>query len=269
MRRALLIYTRLISFQIRSQMQYPVSFWTELVTTGLLNAAYFLSLALVLDRFGQVSGWKLGDIAFLAGMVEMSFATMDMIFAGFDPDWFSPLVRMGTLDQFLLRPVGLTLQLFGSRLELRRLGRILEGAVIFGIALALNPVQWTLARMLYLPVVFASQVICFGALFMMGSTLTFWTLQPLEAVNIVTYGGNEMMSYPMNIYPPWLRGFFTFIIPFIFLNYYPALYLLDKPDPLHFPAFAPFLAPLVALIMLGLAAAFWKVGVRHYQGAGS
>jgi ABC-2 type transport system permease protein len=268
-RHALGIYLRLISIQIRSQMQYPVSFWMEIFSSGLVNAVYFLTLALVLERFGQVAGWKLGDVAFLAGMVEMSFATMDMIFAGFDPAWFSPLVRLGTLDQFLLRPLSLTLQLFGSRLELRRLGRIFEGAVIFGVALALNPVSWTPGRLLYLPLVFASQVVCFGSLFMMGSTLTFWTLQPIEAVNIVTYGGNEMMTYPMHIYPAWLRGFFTYVIPFIFLNYYPALYLLDKPDPLHFPAYAPFLAPLAAILMLGLAALFWQVGVRHYQGAGS
>ena len=55
------------------------------------------------------------------------------------------------------------------------------------------------------------------------------------------------MSYPMQIYPRWMRGFFTYVMPFIFLNYYPALYFLDKPDPLHFPAFAPFLAPFVGV----------------------
>jgi len=31
---------------------------------------------------------------------------------------------------------------------------------------------------------------------------------------------------------------FTFIVRPFFLNYYPALYFLDKPDPLGLPAFA-------------------------------
>jgi ABC-2 type transport system permease protein len=42
-----------------------------------------------------------------------------------------------------------------------------------------------------------------------------------------------------------MRRFFTYIVPAIFLNYYPALYFLNKPDPFNFPAFAPFLSPLV------------------------
>jgi len=202
-------------------------------------------------------------------MIETSFATMDLLFSGFDPDRFSPMVRLGSFDQILLRPINLTLQILGSSFITRRSGRILEGLIILIISFSFANIHWTLGKILYIPVIFASQVIGFGALFIMGSTLTFWTIQPIEAVNILTYGGNEMMSYPMNIYPRWLRNFFTFAVPFIFLNYYPALYILDKPDPLHFPGFAPFLAPLAAAGMFAAAIWFWKFGIRHYQGTGS
>ena len=104
---------------------------------------------------------------------------------------------------------------------------------------------------------------------MVGSALTFWTVKPLEAVNIVTYGGTEMITYPMSIYPSWLRNFFTFVLPLIFLNYYPALFFLEKPDPLGFPVFAPFLAPMAAGVVLFAAYQFWQFGLRHYQGTGS
>jgi len=263
------LYLRLILIQIRSQMQYRVSFWMELVSTGILNGSYFLALVLILERFNNIMGWTLGEVAFLAGMVEMSFATMDMIFSGFDPGAFSRLVRMGSFDQMLLRPVSITLQVFGSRFELRRMGRIVEGMVIFSVAMLLAPLHWTLAKLIYLPVVLASQVIAFGALFMLGSTLTFWTVQPVEAVNIVTYGGNELMTYPVTIYPLWLQRIFTYVMPFIFLNYFPALYFLDKPDPLGFPAFAPFLAPAAALALIVAAIWFWHFGINHYQSTGS
>ncbi len=269
MRRSTSLYLRLISIQIRSQLQYRVSFWMELFSTGVLNGSYFLSLVLILERFNNIMGWTLGEVAFLAGTIEMSFATMDLIFSGFDPNGFSAMVRMGSFDQMLLRPVNITLQLFGSRFEMRRLGRVLEGAAIFIYALSVAQVHWTLGKLLYFPVVYASQVIAFGALFMMGATLTFWTVQPVEAVNILTYGGNELMTYPASIYPAWLQRFFTYIVPFIFLNYYPGLYFLDKPDPLGMPGFAPFLAPLAAISMLALAAWFWRFGINHYQSTGS
>ena len=93
------LYFRLITIQIRSQLQYRVSFWMEMLSTGLLNGSYFLSLVLILERFNNIMGWTLGEVAFLAGMIEMSFATMDMIFSGFDPDSFSTFIRTG-----LIRP---------------------------------------------------------------------------------------------------------------------------------------------------------------------
>lgn len=263
------LYRRMIGIQIRSQMQYRFSFLLELFSTGMLNASFFVGLVLVFQRFGSIKGWTLGEVAFLAGMIEMSFATMDMIFSGFDPDTFGPMIQAGTFDQLLLRPMNLTLQVFGSQFFIRRIGRILQGVVIFAIALSLNSVHWTLAKLLYLPVVFASQVVAMGALFIISSTLIFWTVQPLEVVNTVTYGGVELMTYPMHIYSLTIQRIFTYALPFIFLNYYPALYFLEKPDPLGFPMFAPFLAPVAAGLMFFAAIQFWHIGVRAYQSTGT
>ena len=262
------MYRRLIAVQIRSQMGYRLSFWMDLLsTTG--NAVVFFSVMLVLQRFGGIAGWSLWEIAFLYGMIEASFGVMDMIFSGFDPDFFSDHIRQGSLDQLLLRPVGITWQVLGSQFLLRRFGRILEGLAIFVFSLSQVQIDWTLEKLLYLPVVFASQVLAMGGLFIAGSTLTFWTIQRPEAINILTYGGADMMSYPMQIYPVWMQRFFTFIIPFIFLNFYPALYFLGKPDPLGFPTFAPFLTPFVALALFAGALMFWKFGINHYQSSGS
>jgi ABC-2 type transport system permease protein len=194
---------------------------------------------------------------------------MDLVFGGFDPDTFGPLVQRGTLDQLLLRPVNVTFQVLGSAFLFRRFGKIAQGIVIFCIALSMTTVDWTLAKIVYLPVVFISQVAFFGGLFIIGSTSTFWTVQRVEAINIFTYGGSEMMSYPMHIYAKWMRRFFTAIVPMIFLNYYPALYFLDKPDPLNGPAWAPFLAPVAGVGMLAAALGFWRFGLRHYASTGT
>lgn len=262
------MYRRLVAVQIRSQMGYRFSFWMDLLATAG-NAVIFFSFALVIQRFGGISGWSLGEIAFLYGMIEASFGVMDMLFSGFDPDFFSVHIRQGSLDQLLLRPVGITWQVLGSQFLLRRFGRILEGAAVFIFALTLVDIHWTLEKLLYLPVVFASQVLALGALFIAGSTITFWTVQRPEAINVLTYGGAEMMAYPMHIYPAWMQRFFTFIIPFVFLNFYPALYFLDKPDPLGFPPYAPFLAPIVALALFAAAMLFWHFGIDHYQSSGT
>jgi ABC-2 type transport system permease protein len=268
-RSALDLYRRLIAIQIRAQLQYPVAFWFGLITTGLYTTFAFGSLALLLQRFEGIGGWTLAEVAFLYGMVEMAFGMMDMVFSGFDPPFFGRLVRLGQFDQLLLRPANITLQMFGSRLELRRLSRIAQGVIILGAALALTEIRWTPIKIGLLPVVFISLVSFFGGLFVIGATITFWTVESIEMMNILTYGGSEMMAYPMHIYWDWMRRFFTFVVPGIFLNYYPALYILGKPDPLHMPTFAPLLAPVVGLGTLAVALAFWRFGIRHYTSTGS
>jgi ABC-2 type transport system permease protein len=263
------IYFRLISVQIRSQMQYRMAFVVETITTLMLSVTSFLTLAFVIQRFGNIAGWTLGEVAFLYGMAETSFGVMDLLFSGFDPGNFGRQTRLGQFDQLLLRPVGLTVQVFGSQFLLRRIGRIAQGAAVLIFAFSQVQLHWTFLKVLYLPVVIASMVAFFGGLFIIGATITFWTLESIEIVNIFTYGGTEMISYPMSIYQDWLRHFFTFIIPAIFLNYYPALYFLDKPDPLGFPALAAGLAPLAGFGVLAAALAFWRYGVQHYQSTGT
>ena len=120
-----------------------------------------------------------------------------------------------------------------------------------------------------LPVVFISLVYFFGGLFVIGATITFRTSESIEVVNILTYGGSEMISYPMHIYQNWLPQFFTYIIPAIFLVYFSALYILEKPDRLNMPGFSLFLSPLVGFGMLVIAFLFWEFGLRHYQSTGT
>jgi ABC-2 type transport system permease protein len=263
------VYRRLIGVRIRSQLQYRLSFLLDLIATVTGTAASIATLVLIFQRFDNIGGWVIGEVAFLYGMVETAFGIMDLFFGGFDPDTFGPMVRLGRFDQLLLRPANITLQVLGSEFVLRRLSRITQGAVVFGIALAMVHIHWTLAKIAYIPVVLTSLVAFFGGLFIIGSTTTFWTVTRAEVINILTYGGSEMMSYPMHIYTKGLRRVFTYIVPAIFLNYYPALYFLDKPDPLHMPPFAPFLAPVAGFGVLAAALAFWRFGIRHYTSTGT
>ncbi|RPI86412.1 MAG: ABC transporter permease [Chloroflexi bacterium] len=237
--------------------------------TGIVTVLGFLTLALIFRRFNHISGWTLWEVAFLYGMVEAAFGTMDMFFSGFDPQNFGKQIRLGLFDQILLRPVNATVQVLASDFILRRLGRIIQGLIVLGLAFANQDVQWTLGKILYLPVIFVSLVMFFGGLFVIGATITFWTVESIEIINVFTYGGSEMMSYPMHIYQDWMRRFFTYVLPGIFIVYYPALFILGKPDPFHMPQFAYFLSPVAGFSVLLAASVFWQFGVRHYQSTGT
>ena len=167
----------------------------------------------------------------LYGLAEVSFGLMDLVWGGYDYDFFSPVIRTGQFDQMLIRPLPLPLQILTSEFALRRLGRVAQGVGVFALGCRLTGVEWTLAKAAYLPVVIVSAMAFFGALYVVGSTVCFWTVERLEVFNLFTYGGAEMLSYPMHIDHRWLTRFFTFVVPAAVQVYYPALYFLDKPDP--------------------------------------
>ncbi len=269
MRYSLSMYRRLLGVQFRSQLQYRGAFFLDLTATAVIVVFEFGSIALVFERFGNIKGWTLGEVAFLYGLVEISFGIMDMIFSGFDPQFFGQGIRRGNFDQLMLRPINITIQVMGSDFALRRLGKIVFGIGIFILALKLTTISWTLFKILYIPILITSMVCFFGGLFIIGSTITFWTIESIEVMNILTYGGSFLISHPMHIYQNWMRRFFTYFVPAIFLTYYPALYILDKPDPFNFPSLASFLSPFVGTLVLLVSTAFWHFGIKHYQSTGS
>jgi ABC-2 type transport system permease protein len=250
-------------------MHYRVSFFLEAAGITLVTLLEYASLALVFNRFGTLQGWTLSQVAFLYGLAEFSFGIMDMVFSGFDPGHFGLRVRQGTFDQFLLRPVNITLQVFSSEFVLRRLGKIIIGIAILISAIKTADITWTIIKIALTCMVVFSQVLFFGGLFIIGATITFWTVESIEMVNILTYGGSYMISHPMHIYPKPLRHFFTFVIPAIFLNYYPALHIFEMPDPFNMPYWARFIAPVVGLGTFLISLRFWMFGIQSYQSTGT
>ena len=77
-----------VGLNIRSQMTYRVAFLFEFFGVMLVTLLEFIGFVLVLPRFDNIGGWQLGEIAFLAGMVNLAFGLMDMFFSGFDPGNF-------------------------------------------------------------------------------------------------------------------------------------------------------------------------------------
>lgn len=261
------LYRRFIGLRLRAQMQYRASFLMMTVVTFLGLSTEFAAILILFNQFGSLAGWDVGEIAFLYGLANISFGLAEMVGAGFDV--FPASIRRGDFDQVLLRPAGIFTQVMAADFQLRRVGRIGQGVVAFGLALAWTPIDWDISKLLYLPVVFLSGAAMFMAMFVLGATLCFWTVQSIELINILTNGGTELTSYPLPIYHVAMQSFFTFFVPLAFVSYFPALYLLDRPERADWPAWIPFITPLVALGFITVARLAWRIGVSHYRSTGS
>jgi ABC-2 type transport system permease protein len=243
-------------------MQYRASFILQSIGAFLITGFEFIAVWMLFDRFGQLRGWSLAEVALLYGVISVTFAIADAIGRGFDQ--FAVMVKAGDFDRLLLRPRSTVLQLLGQELTLRRVGRFLQGLVILIYAIVVLQVDWDLARMLLLIMSIACGICLFLGLLVMQATSAFWTTESLEVWNAFTYGGVFMSQYPLTIYRAWFARFFTFVIPLACINYLPMTAILRR----NTSAWC-WLAPLAGLWFLLFSLQLWKFGVRHYRSTGS
>ena len=161
------------------------------------------------------------------------------------------------------------LQLAGQEFALKRVGRLLTGLVVLVWAGSVLALPWDAARIAMLAFASLGAVAFFSAIVVLQATLAFWTVESLEIVNVLTYGGVETAQYPLDIYPSWFRRFFLWVVPLGCVIYLPLVRVLGVDDPLGSSRTLQAAAPLAGLAFLGLSLGAWRVGVRHYTSTGS
>lgn len=267
MRNALYIYGRMVGIAIRGQMQYRWSFLLQTVGHLCATGIEFLGVWALFARFHSLSGWRLPQVALLYGMVNVAFALAEATSRGFDD--FGRTVKQGDFDRVLLRPRSTVLQLAGQDFVLRRAGRLSQGVLVLCWAASTLGLAFTPWKILLLLFAILGGVCFFYGLLVLQATTAFWTTESLEVFNAFTYGGVFSAQYPVTIYPGWLRRLLTAVIPLAAVNYFPAMALLGKPDPLGSSFLFQCLSPLLGITFLLIALQIWRLGVRHYCSTGS
>lgn len=244
-----------------------MSFALDLCGAFLISFLDFFAVLVIFHNIPLLGGWSVHEVAFLYAASCISFALTDLTIGHLDD--FPQRIRDGNFDILLLRPRGTLFQVVASDFALRRLGKLAQALVVLVYALSGLQIAWDPGRAAMLVLMIPTGAIVFGAVWVTGTCLAFWTTESGEFTNAFTYGGNYLAQYPINIYSVWMRRFLAYLIPMAFVCYFPALYVLDKPDPLGLPTFLQFAAPVVALLAAIAAGLFWRFAVRHYRSTGS
>lgn len=264
--RAIRLYLRLVGTSIQTQLQYRSSLLMQTIGQFLLYLTEFAAVAGLFSRFGSIAGWRLGEAAVLFGFADLAFAAADALGRGFDT--LGSQVKRGDFDRVLARPLSPFLQVIGQELTLRRFGRFLVGALVFAWGVSQARPERSLAGAAALVAGWAGAVATFVAIVTIQGALAFWTVEGLEIMNALTYGGRQVSSYPMTAYRRFLRNFFLFLVPIGCSVYVPVCAFLHRPAFPDWPWWAGLLTPLSALPFCGLAALAWKAGIARYESSG-
>lgn len=257
------LYLKSIWMFIKCELEYKTSFVLSLVSSAFSSFFSFITVVILIKKFGGIDGWTLNEIMLILAIACIGHVSTEMFGRGLDH--FYKEIKHGLLDQILVRPRNITFQVLCSNFQTSKVGRLIEYIVILIYGIATVNVEWSFYKIIVLILMILGSVVLFFSILLLKASFSFWTIEGMEAMNIISDGGRDVASYPISIYKKWFAAFFTYVIPFGCVNYYPILFLLDKPGGKAWYG----LLPTVTLIFMTFAFRVWNYGLKSYQSTGS
>ena len=244
-------------------MQYKADFVTGVLSIIIFNTINLSLIGILIYQFNELNGWNIWHLIFLYGLWLLSHSIFSFFFWHLC-DMENYLIQ-GTFDQFLTRPVSPLLQFLGRDVHYLGVGDILIGVTCIVISYINLGLDWTLINFMFFIIAVISGTIIEFSISWIIACISFWTGRSFGAFTILWQINSIVQQYPIDIFGNWFRIMVTFVLPVALMNYYPSLILLDKSDNTVYM----LLSPLVSLLILGVAAAFWKKGIRSYSSSGN
>jgi ABC-2 type transport system permease protein len=248
-------------------LEYRANFFMWAGFTVIYHTTAIVALWVTLRNFPSINGWDFRQTAFMYGLWFLGHALHNTFFYGIGnvPEF----IREGRFDRFLVRPLdtlyqAMTVPQYTSPDEL------ILALTYFAVIVPYSGVQVDTRFILYVPLVAIGGALIDFGINLAIATASFWFIRIDTLRWVVMSLEQDFSRYPISIYQRGVQVVLAFVLPFAFMNYFPATLLLHKNETgLNLNPEIGLLTPLVGCVCLVLAYAFWRVGLNRYQGTGS
>lgn len=253
---------------VMSHLQYRVDAVVATLAVFLREATSIIVIYLTLMKFDSINGWNLNEMLFLFSLLFITYSMIVMLFA--DLRDFSRMIREGRFDRLLVRPRGILFQLIASHSDvIAAIGHGLLGIILFLVSAGRVGVVWNLPTIVYYIGAIVGGVLIQGGMFIIFSAFSFYFVETNSIRNIFYWNMRKFAGYPISIYNKLIQGIMIYVVPFAFVNYFPAQYLLRKDDMAQYPEIYMYIAPLIGIAVYVLAYVFWRFSIRFYKSTGN
>lgn len=265
MTRTLRLIPHLVAMFVRTKLEYPGAMLLAWISQVASYGAVYTAIALIVSRFGNLAGWTWPDMALLLSFHLLAYS----LGASFSFTQFrvmEELVRLGTIDAILVKPVSPWAYLVFSGLNIGYTGHIVLAVGLMGWALTQVYIAWSLpVALFFLATLVSGALVVCALMTMIGASAMVWVRS--RHLYSVFFGFWELARYPVAIFPVPIQLMLLTLVPLGFISTVPVAVLLDKPVPL-LGDWAGLACILAGPVMALLATAHWRWCLRNYQGAG-
>lgn len=267
MRDHLAVYLTMIRAAVLTRLEYRADFLMGILGVFILNAGTLATTWVLLSRFETLNGWNFWEIVFLYNLWLLGHGIRAIFFRHIN--MLEQFIVEGTFDQLLTRPASALVQFLGREVHYLGLGDVLLASFMLTLAYRNLGLEWPLWMFGWFLVIALASAVVEMALTLLLASVSFITTRSRALINAASqFSFGVVQQYPVDMFNKLLRGIVTFLLPFAFMNYYPALLLLGKQDQVPY-GFLTWYSPLVAVILLAMAIGMWNFGIKRYQSTGS
>ncbi|MFB9330204.1 ABC transporter permease [Paenibacillus aurantiacus] len=259
------LYGLHIKYNIKAQMQYRVNFVTGLFTNFYAYFLMYTSIWIITNKFKMIDGWDYNDLILLSALNLFSYS----IASTFLFDYVYGLERYindGRFDRVLVRPIFPMYSMIFDGFSWSGIGQILVSCIFLGVSVVTVDIDWSLFKAFYFVASVIGAVLIQSAALIFFGSLSFWLKKSFTLTQILFINFRTVINYPISIYGTLFSSVLTFILPWAFINFYPAAYLLDKP--VTYPKLY-LLTPVLGVLLFTFSILLTRMGIRKYNSVGS
>lgn len=266
--RQLILYKKFIGIYLKSIMEYRFSFFMSIFLQIFTYSNTFLVMWILLRKFNNINGWSFYEIMFLYTFNLFSYALSGMFIKHPMLDMES-MIRQGQFDSILTKPINPLFHVIARQFEYTFAGHIILCIFTFGISISKIQVNWSLNKILFFITFILGAILIHSAFMIITGSLSFFVVKSKVAVETTIYSLRSFLDYPLTIFNKFIQVGLTFLLPYAFVNYYPAEYFLGKTNPPIFNNSLIYMTPIVGAIMIIIALITWNCGIKNYKSTGS
>jgi ABC-2 type transport system permease protein len=256
------LYWAFVRASLQREIEFRANFWAKVGQNLVWLVFFFLILKVFYGQTTSIAGWTEGRSFLLFATCYIMASITGAVF-GWSVQEIPTLVRMGTMDYVLVKPVDSQFWVSVRLFNFDQLGSFAASVAMLGYGLRMEHLTPTLLGTLMYIVLTLSSVLLFYSLELAMMTLGIWLVK-VENLWVLGESIFQVARFPIDVFPFSLRWAFFYMVPMAFIATVPTRALFGAVTPGLF-----FLGIGWSVVAFWASRRFWKFALTHYTSASS
>lgn len=260
-------YVKICKLKVKEILQYRFAFINNVFSQFFAYMVTFINITFLFKNINSLDGWSLKEILLLWALNVFSYGIAGMFFYNGcnSLEWQT---QSGDIDIFYVQPRSIFWNFMFKNISPIFIFHECFSTCFLIYILSTLDIHFSFLKIVYFLILILCAVCIQACIMILFAATSFKIIKSGNLLSTAIYGLRNFTTYPFSIYGKGIRFVVTFIIPYAFVSYYPAMYILEKKNG-FFDSCMIFIEPILTVVLIILTSFTWRRCVNKYNGTGT